>query len=826
MSGVCPLPAAKTTNTFSDIIPQKDTIALLVPNAKFNSCGVSDNVDTVVGPRGDGSTVTNTVCCPTPGVPGPKGDTGCSRGFLFKEDWATATEYLVYDTATSVCNDDVVLAVDGNLYVCIAQHTSDASSEPGGTGSPNDWTPYWALYLPGDQGKAMQEIADGNCFKAGEMGIFGGCTYSAEEDVCVDDADPDTYPDFYLDGGYYWNLVSCPEEASWFDELMNGFGNKWMKEIVNWGLSKILGSFLADDTPSGTDAETKFNYDGGNVDNNYNGTESVAVGTSPNLQDVVSRLCDLCDIDSADYDVTSLPTTEINMTLAEITNGRGVLDLLSLTYEFGMIDIGTLKFIPHTPASAVKSLTIFDDLGYTTEGQLPPAPYTVKVLQAYDLPREVNLTYYSKENAHEKFVQTATLETQTDGSIKNLEVPMSLTEQEAYDIAERILVNAHIGRTTYSFTTSFQNIELEPEDIINVEGVGDLRILRIEEDASGGLLNMVCVNAANNDYTYTSSGISPAQPPTYIQTPKVIGKSDAIVFESPVMTPIDSDTLRFRIAPHGYGLTGWAGCDIYYSTDQNTWIEAGSATKEATWGYVATAISGGSPETITVEMKTGTLEDAPAGSPVIPHKILLGQEIIGFETATLISGTTYELTGLTRGMYGTEIHESTHSNKELLILLDDKIINFDVKANNLGKVYYFKFVTKGSELSTADEVSYTLNGKSRRPWQVQNLDAVKSCCTIEDWTISWDIRNQLDVDGDGNIIETAPEMFGGFRLNILNPGDDTVIRSVTTQKNEYVYKKEYQIEDFGSAQASIRIDIAQIDRVVGLGYNVKQTFTS
>lgn len=826
MSGVCPITPVRDRVTYDDTPPAKDSIALTPPAARFNSCGASNNTDTTIAPRPDGEVITNTVCCPQPGPPGPQGDTGCSRGFLYRDAWASGTDYAIYDPDFDVCNDDVVLGSDGNLYICILDHIADASTEPGVGGS---WATYWSLYLEGTKGKAINEIADGNCFKAGELGVFGGCTYSADQDICVSDADPDTYPDFYLDGGFYWTLVSCPDEASWFDELLNGFGNKWIKDIAQWGLEKILGSFLEETILGGTEAETAFNYDGGNVDTNYNGTACINYTAAPNLQDVVARICDLRGIDSSLYDVTQLPTNSINMTLATSTTGRNVLDMLSLAYQFGMVDVGVLKFIPHAPAASVKTLTLYDDLGYASEGMLPPAPYSVKRLQAYDLPREVNITYMSQANAHEKFVQTATLETQTDGVITNIEVPMSLSEQEAYDIAERILTNAHIGRTTYSFTTSYRNIELEPEDIITVESLGDLRIMRLEESSEGGLLNIVAVDAANNTYMGTTSNITPASPPPYTETPKIVSASSGIVFESPIMFPLGSDMLRFRLAPHGYGVPGWAGCDIYYSVDGNTWIEYKQATKEASWGYVATALSGGSPATITVEMKTGTLSSYTGGSPIDLKNgniVLVGQEIIGFQTATDLGGGVYELTDLTRGMYGTEQHISTHANKEVLIVLDDKIINFDVKANNLGSTYYFKFVTKGSDISTATSVSYTLNGKSRRPWQVDNLTAVKACCTIEDWGISWDMRNQLDVDGDGNIIQTAPEMFGGFRLNILNPGDDTVVRSVTTQKNEYVYKKEWQIEDFGTAQASIRIDIAQIDRVVGLGYNIKQTFTS
>lgn len=821
MSGVCPVPAEKTTTSF------EGTATVSPPDARFNTCDPATNVNVV-----DPSCVETEVCCPSPGPPGPLGPAGdCGEGLDYVGAWSKGTVYQAVNVPL-VCSADLVLHNE-DLYYCIADHLSGGSPDDTEPGVGADWETYWELFLPGTSGK-VKEWTDGECYTAGELVEYDGCIYSVDEDYCADEDDINTIPDFNLDGGFYHTLISCPEEASWLEQLLDGM-NPWIKDLLNWGLEQLLGTFLAETVLDGGDVTTEFNDDGGNVDQNYNGTETGAAGTAPYLPDVLERLCELVNV--TNHDTSLISNIEVNMILDTIVRASDTIEMLTLVYDFGVIDIGTLKFIPHTPVSPVKTLTFYDDLGYVAEGTDPPPPYTVKRLQAFDLPREVNLTYSHRDNVHEKMVETATLETFIDGTIKNLEIPLTLTSDEAREIVERILVLSHVGRTTYSFTSSYKNIELEPEDVITVEELGDVRILRVEENIEGGLLTFTAVNAANNDFHSTVSSISSASPPPYTETPKLIGKSSAIVAELPPLSPLETNKLRLSLAVHGYAKDGWPGADLYYSTDGTNYTEFRSVSKEASWGRVQTAAPSISDwyvfdetSTITVDMKTGTLSSATELEVLNGKNLcLIGQELLGFKNVNDLGGGSYEISGLLRGQYGTEQHISTHSNNEVFVLLDEDVIDFEVDASEIGKTYYFKAVTEGSALSSATAVSYTLNGKSRRPWPVANLAATRGDAPNQAWTISWEARNQFDPEWEDSQTTDLPDMFGGFVLNILGTGSPVpILRTVTQQTTSFVYTEAMQQADFGGSpglQSSITIDIAQIDRIVGLGYNTTQTFT-
>ena len=118
------------------------------------------------------------------------------------------------------------------------------------------------------------------------------------------------------------------------------------------------------------------------------------------------------------------------------------------------------------------------------------------------------------------------------------------------------LANAHIERMTYSFTTSYIHMDLEPGDVINIDELGDLRILSIQEDSESGLLNFVATSASYNSSTYAPSGTAAQPPITYNDKPKIIKNSSGLVLEIPPLNSNDT-TPRLTLFPHGYGVPNW-----------------------------------------------------------------------------------------------------------------------------------------------------------------------------------------------------------------------------------------------------------------------------
>ena len=836
----CPIGDASSTSDFST----PATFQANPPDTSDESCNVVNQHTTVGG--GADTVITGTTVCA-----GPQGPTGIQgTGFDWEGPWADSTQYYAQNISNGT-HGDVVLGDDGISYICIVDHTSDSSTEPGSGGSPeNSWATRWEKFVVGGAGGGLGNVIwrqywlTGVNYAPNDMVSHNGYSY-----VCIightsnETNEPDPEFDFEP-GGNEWYMLSAgqtPEEKDLIDQALDGVWD-WLGDIENWGTEDWLLALAggAGLIWAGSALNDMFSEDGegdGEADSVYNGDPLYTTAfTSPYLPDVCSKVCDWVGI--TQYDVSLLPNIEINSTIGSLTPGRSVLDLLSRVYFFDMVDSsGTLKFIPRGNPTSIRTLTEDVDLGWTKAGSMPPPPVSIKRYQNIDLPRRVELQYKSEAIAHNAMVQTATLETFSEGQDIKISLPFTITDQEAYEIAEKTIVNSHIERMNYGFTTTYKHIDLEPGDIVTVENIGDVRILRIEEDREAGLLTFSCVDAAFNSDNYESSGMAAEPPQSYDDAPIQLGYSAGLTVELPPLDSSDTDQ-RLTIAPHGYGKAGWPGAVAYVSLDGGTsYSSFETATQEATWGKVSTAtpdVASGSPATgtyhtwdetttIQVELKTGTLSSLTKAEVVDGFNwALIGDEIIGFETATLVSGTTYNLSGLLRGRRGTDYYTDKHVNDEAFILLDDSLIEYEYPIDQKDKVFYFKFVTVGSDISKATAYTAQPSQKSRRPWRVGNLNATQSA---NDWNITWYTRNQFDGEMKDSGPVDNPDMFGGFSIQVIVPGSpEEVKRTITQQKVDYVYTEAQQIEDFGSVQSSITIRISQIDRTVGPGYDTTQTF--
>src|SRR5712671_866355 len=134
--------------------------------------------------------------------------------------------------------------------------------------------------------------------------------------------------------------------------------------------------------------------------------------------------------------------------------------------------------------------------------------------------------------------------------------------------------------------------------------------------------------------------------------------SPPIVFEpSPVLT---GGALEVWIIATGGA--EWGGCQVWLSTDGNTYAYAGTIYKGGRQGVLTAALpSHADPDTgntLAVDLTqsqgqllSGTLADADAFVTLV----YCDGELLAYETATLTSAFHYDLTYLRRGVYGTPI---------------------------------------------------------------------------------------------------------------------------------------------------------------------------
>lgn len=818
---ICPVPkrARKTDHS------NPGSVTASAPDAKYEFCS-GGSTAVVTKP---GEVVTQTVCCPSQGPQGPAGEAGC--GLKWENAWAETTNY--YKEGGTPCRTSLV-SHDGIVYICIATHTSDTGNEPG---VGLDWETNWEKFGESDRLRWRGDWVDSYDYKKNDVvrNQFDGNAYVCSADHTSSAGDEPGFGSWWAQN---WDrmtdssLSALPAEQkdfltslkdSVFDWIDNATVGDWLTALAVGAGIIWAGSAISDMMS----ADGKTNGSGQSADKRYNGSAGYNGSfTAPTLQTVVASIMEYAGYEASQYDVTLLPTKEVHFTISSTMALRDVLANLATVYQFDIVPSGDkVKFIPKT-LSVVRVFTDAD-LGHTSSSDLSgSAPYTAKRIQGIDLPRSVTLNYYSEALDHNIFTQVSTLETYTSGQDVKLEVPFTLTDDEAKRITETALVNAHIEQQEYTFVTDYHNIDLEPGDIITIPldsgGTTNVRITRIRE-SDDGLLEFTVVRADYASSSYNGSGAVSPSPAPQQTVAEPIGFSQALFLEVPALS--DSDTSpRLLVAVHGFGAAGWPGAALYRSVDGgSTYSMVTSAKSTPTIGMVSSAMAApalyqvwDNTTTITVTLKQGTLTNS---SDIAVQNgtnwCMIGEEVIGFVNATLTGPNTYQLSRLLRGRAGTEVKCGSHVPNELFVLLDDALTVINLDQSDVGKTVKYKAVTFGSDLSITDSVDVQPFGLNMRPWRVAQPKLKKE--TNGDWTISWIERPRYN-NGMRDYTEISHDPdWGGYAVAILD-NTDAVKRTATTVGTTFTYTVAMQQADFGSAQITLKASIVQMTQSAGGGY--------
>lgn len=195
------------------------------------------------------------------------------------------------------------------------------------------------------------------------------------------------------------------------------------------------------------------------------------------------------------------------------------------------------------------------------------------------------------------------------------------------------------------------------------------------------------------------------------------------------------------------------GVDIFKSSDDVTYVSIAEADNRATagvcdselpafdgWGWDNSSVL-----TVTLDDGSGgTLSSATKAAIEASRSLNLvavgahGRwELLQFATATLITGTTYELTGLLRNLLGTEWTNADHQLGDDFVVINAALVNVPGSVSDLGQTRYYKAVPSGRSLSSATAISIECEEQRLLPYAPTDVwnDA---------GTIRWNRRSRME----------------------------------------------------------------------------------
>ena len=193
-----------------------------------------------------------------------------------------------------------------------------------------------------------------------------------------------------------------------------------------------------------------------------------------------------------------------------------------------------------------------------------------------------------------------------------------------------------------------------------------------------------------------------------------------IVFEpSPILTGGALDV--WIIASGG---ADWGGCQVWISTDGNTYGLAGTIYRGARQGTLTAGLPAAADpdttDTLAVDLSESRgqlLSGTPADADSYVTLCICGNELLSYETATLTATYKYALTYLRRGAYGTTI--SAHASGAPFARFgpnDPSLFRYSYPASFVGQTIYIKlpgfniFGQALQGLAGLSAYSYTLLG--------------------------------------------------------------------------------------------------------------------
>ena len=225
--------------------------------------------------------------------------------------------------------------------------------------------------------------------------------------------------------------------------------------------------------------------------------------------------------------------------------------------------------------------------------------------------------------------------------------------------------------------------------------------------------------------------------------------------------------------------------------------------------------------TVAVHPSSATDADLWTGSNLAAlGNATLGWELLQFKTATLVSGYSYTLTGLLRGLYGTAWRCASHVSDEHFVILDDLtgIQRISLSEDQIGTGLLYRATNYDLDTSYISE-TFTNAAVGLECYAPTQITGTRN--SSRDLAIAWKRNDRLaftvpDLGGMQQV--PMSESSESYEIDIRNALDTATLRTITATSQTASYTAAQQTTDFGSAQNSIKVRVYQLSATMGRGY--------
>jgi hypothetical protein len=439
-----------------------------------------------------------------------------------------------------------------------------------------------------------------------------------------------------------------------------------------------------------------------------------------------------------------------------------------------------------------------------------------------DIPSEVEVGFVDADGDYQSGMQRAQVADPPVTNVRSLRLPLTLSADEALAVALRELWTVWAGRRSVKLQLPPSYVWLHENDLLAVTLEGetyDLLVRRVDR-GHNFLVIAECVVEEADTLSQSGTAATAADSGATVYTPPPLCLA---VLDLPPLSDAAALSPGFYVAVAAFDPAAVFTSGVLYSSlDDSSYSMADFVNAETTMGRCTTTLGDGvvgkwdRENTLTVELYHGELE-SKAELEVLngANFALVGSEVIAFKTATLVDTDTYQLSGLLRGMRGTEGECDGHAANETFVLLNSAgLLRKDANLAAVGTTRYYKAVPSGGVAADVNGQAFTFNGRALKPFAPCHVRGARD--GSNNLTVTWVRRSRAVTDVFNDGLAPLLEESESYEVDIMS--GSTVLRTITATSPTCSYTAAQQTADGLTPGNPVTVRVYQISASVGRGY--------
>jgi hypothetical protein len=386
---------------------------------------------------------------------------------------------------------------------------------------------------------------------------------------------------------------------------------------------------------------------------------------------------------------------------------------------------------------------------------------------------------------------------------------------------ESWLFETWAARERARFTLPPSLLALQPGDLVSIEHAARSQLFRIVEVGEHGARDIEAAGADPSVYAAGRGTVRPSTASIADNAGPVLG----VLLDLPMLGDNEPEMGGYVIAARDPWAKG--GAAFYRSAEEANFTLASVAERNGTTGVTLSPLQPGCEARLNlgtrlrVELDTGMLLSTTrlnllGGANAAAIEAADGTwEIVQFETASLVAPRTYDLAGVLRGQLGTEPATRTPlAPGARFVLLDGALARLPLTLADVGSPFFWRYGPAQRALGDAAyrTVGHVFRGTGLRPLSPVHVRGRRSG---GDLILTWIRRTRIGGDSWEAIEVPLGEDAERYEVEILS--GETVVRRLSTELPTVTYSAAEQVADFGAAQSSLAVRVAQVSAVLGRG---------